>query len=86
MSVLIQNSAPDCMHILVSLMPAILTRLEHSFNLSVLTATDKEQKEGVQGLLCGLIQVLTLEMDTKDIETNADTIMTCLVRVMQSTG
>ena len=82
-SVLIQNSAPDCMQILVSLLPAIITRLQQSFTLSVLTATDKERKEGVQGLLCGLIQVLILKMGDKDVEPHADNIMTCLLQVMQ---
>lgn len=82
-SVLIQNSAPDCMHILVSLLPAVVTRLQQSFNLSVLTSSDKEKKEGLQGLLCGVIQILVQKMDVAAIEPHADNIMTCFLQTLQ---
>jgi importin subunit beta-1 len=82
-SVLIQNSAPDCMPILVNLTPAIVTRLQQSFTVSTLTNDDKEKKEGLQGLLCGLIQVLILKLEEKDVEPIADNIMTCLLQVLQ---
>ena len=82
-SVLIQNSAPDCTPILISLLPAILTKLEQSFDLSVLSNDEKEKKEGTQGLLCGLIQVLVLKIDEQTVEQHADRIMTCLLQVLQ---
>ncbi len=82
-SALIQNAAPDCMNILVTLLPAIITRLQQSFNLSVLTSVDKERKEGVQGLLCGVIQVLIIKIDSNHVEKHADDIMTCLLQVLQ---
>lgn len=82
-SVLIQNAAPDCMSLLIKLLPVILERLEISFSLSTLTNDDKERKEGVQGLLCGLVQVLVLKLELNDVEGNADRIMTCLLQVLQ---
>uniref|UniRef100_A0A6U3SM86 Importin N-terminal domain-containing protein n=1 Tax=Ditylum brightwellii TaxID=49249 RepID=A0A6U3SM86_9STRA len=83
-SVLIQNSAPDCKPLLLQLLPVIIGRLSQSFSLPVLTNEDREQKEGLQGLLCGLIQVITLKVTKEDIMPHADSIMTNLLQVLQT--
>jgi importin subunit beta-1 len=82
-SVLIQSAAEDCTPILVSLLPALVTKLQQSFNISVLTGADKERKEAIQGLLCGLIQALIYKLDLSDVEPHADSIMTCFLQVLQ---
>ncbi|KAL7431561.1 hypothetical protein ACHAXM_002947 [Skeletonema potamos] len=83
-SVLIQNSAPDVKNVLLQLLPAIIDRLAQSFNMPVLTNEDKEQKEGVQGLLCGLIQVIATKTTKEDMMQHCDLIMTNFLQVLQS--
>jgi len=82
-SVLIQNSAPDCKELLLQLLPVMIQRLQVSFSISVLTNEDKEHKEAMQGLLCGLIQVLVLKLDKGDVMPLADSIMQNLLLVLQ---
>ena len=83
-SALIQNGASDCLPLYQELLPVITGRLQASFNVSVLTNEDKERKEGVQGLLCGLIQVLVIRMEAKSVMPHADNIMHNLLQVLQS--
>lgn len=83
-SVLIQNSAADVKPLLIQLLPVIVDRLAQSFTVQVLTNEEKEQKEGMQGLLCGLIQVMSLKLEKNDIMPFADNIMTNLLQVLQS--
>jgi len=83
-SVLIQNSAPDCKHLLIQLLPLVIARLKVTFSISVLTNEEKERKEGVQGLLCGLIQVISLKLTKDDIMPFADDIMCNLLQVLQT--
>ena len=83
-SVLIQNSAPDCKPLLLQLLPAMIERLAASFNMKVLTNEDKEQKEGLQGLLCGLIHVISMKITREDLLPFSDPIMTNLLQVLQT--
>lgn len=83
-SALIQNGAPDCLVLFQELLPVIVGRLQASFSVSVLTKEDKERKEGVQGLLCGLIQVLVLKIEPQHVIPHADSIMQNLLQVLQS--
>ncbi|KAL7549586.1 hypothetical protein ACHAWF_012850 [Thalassiosira exigua] len=80
-SVLIQNAAPDAKNILMQLLPAIIDRLGQSFNMPALTNEDKEQKEGVQGLLCGLIQVISIKVSKEELSPYCDSIMTNFLQV-----
>ncbi|KAL3797270.1 hypothetical protein HJC23_004562 [Cyclotella cryptica] len=84
MSVLIQNSAPDVLNVLMQLLPAINDRLGQSFNMPCLTNEDKEQKEGIQGLLCGLIQVIAIKTTKEAILPFCDSIMTNFLQVLQT--
>ena len=83
-SVLIQNSAPDVLNVLMQLLPAINDRLGQSFNMPCLTNDDKEQKEGIQGLLCGLIQVIAIKTTKEAILPFCDSIMTNFLQVLQT--
>ena len=82
-SALIQNAAMDCLPLFQTLLPAIVGRLQTSFAVSVLTNEDKERKEGVQGLLCGLIQVLVMKLDQQTVRPHGDSIMQNLLQVLQ---
>jgi len=84
MSVLIQNSAPDVLNVLMQLLPAINDRLSQSFNMPCLTNEDKELKEGIQGLLCGLIQVIAIKTTKEAILPFCDSIMTNFLQVLQT--
>ena len=83
-SVLIQNAAPDVKTVLMQLLPAIIDRLAQSFNMPALTNEDKEQKEGVQGLLCGLIQVISIKVTKEELLPHCDNIMTNFLQVLQT--
>lgn len=83
-SVLIQNAAPDVNAVLMQLLPAIIDRLAQSFNMPALTNEDKEQKEGVQGLLCGLIQVIAIKVTKEELLPYCDSIMTNFLQVLQT--
>mmetsp|Transcript_47014 Transcript_47014/g.56853 ORF Transcript_47014/g.56853 Transcript_47014/m.56853 type:complete len:869 (-) Transcript_47014:375-2981(-) len=83
-NVLIQYSAPDCKPLLLQLLPAIVERLALSFNIAVLTNEDRDRKETVQGLLCGVIQVICLKLEKEEITPYADAIMQNLLQVLQA--
>ena len=83
-SVLIQNAAPDVKPVLMQLLPAIIDRLAQSFSMPSLTNEDKEQKEGVQGLLCGLIQVIAIKVSKEELLPHCDNIMTSFLQVLQT--
>lgn len=83
-SVLIQNAAPDVKSVLLQLLPAIIDRLAQSFNMPSLTNDDKEQKEGVQGLLCGLIQVIAIKVTKEELLPCCDSIMMNFLQVLQN--
>ncbi|KAL3822557.1 hypothetical protein ACHAXA_007668 [Cyclostephanos tholiformis] len=83
-SVLIQNAAPDVKVVLLQLLPAIIERLAQSFNMPAVTNEDKEQREGVQGLLCGLIQVLSVKVTKEELLPYCDAIMTNFLQVLQT--
>jgi importin subunit beta-1 len=83
-SALIQNGAPDCKPLFEKLLPVIVGRLQSSFSVPVLTNEDKERKEGAQGLICGLIQVLVYKLDVQDLLPHADSIMQNLLQVLQT--
>lgn len=82
-TVLIQNSAPDCKAILLQLLPVIVERLNQSFSMPVLTNDDRELKEGLQGLLCGVIQVICLKITKEEIAPYGDSIMKGFLQVLE---
>jgi len=82
-SVLIQNAAPDCKNLLEQLLPTMIQRLAASFTIPVLTNEDRTLKEGMQGLLCGLLQVLVYKLEKTDVLPHSDAIMQNLLTVLQ---
>lgn len=83
-NVFVQNSAPDCKHVMLQLLPAAVDRLLTSFSLPVNSFEDTDAKEGLQGLLCGLLQVLCQKLNKEDVQVQADQIMQGLLQVLQS--
>ena len=83
-SVLIQNAAPDQQYVLMQLLPEINKRLSATFSIGSLSNEDREEKEGVQGLLCGLIQVLSLKIPKEELLPHCDAIMTNFLHVLQT--
>jgi importin subunit beta-1 len=81
---LIQNSAPDVVNILMQWLPDIINRLEKSFNMPCLSNDEKVQKDGIQGALCGLLQVIANKTTKDDILTHRDAIRTNLFQVLQT--
>ena len=86
MTGLIKNAAPDATPLLLDLefLPAIIERLAQSLIMSALPNKKKEQREGVQGLLCGLIQVLSVKMTKEELLPYCDAIMTNFFQVLQT--
>ena len=82
-TVLIQYSAPDCKSILLQLLPVVLEKLNQSFSMPVLTNDDKELKEGLQGLLCGVIQVICLKITKEDVLPYGDSMMKGFLQVLE---
>lgn len=82
-NILIQCSAQDCRAILGQMLPVIIQRLSATFSMQVLTNDDREAKEGLQGLLCGVIQVTTQKLGN-EVTPHADSIMQNILQVLQS--
>ena len=83
-SVMVQYSAPDVQPVLLQLLPVVVQRLSASFAIPAVTNEEREKKEGLQGLLCALIQVLCQKMTKQEFAPHADSVMTNLLQVLQS--
>jgi importin subunit beta-1 len=83
-SALITRAAADCKPILVQLLPVILERLTVSFSAPVVTNEEREAKEALQGVLCGMIQVFCIKLDKESLMPYADGIMTNTLQVLQT--
>ena len=57
-NMLIQHAAEDRLPTIAQLTPLVLERLEASIRMSALTNEEKDAKAGLQGLLCGIVQVI----------------------------
>lgn len=79
---LVNYAAQDAKPVLLKLLPAIIERVDQSFNLTALTNEDKERREGVQGLLCGAI--LSYNMTKEELLPHFDVIMTKLLQVLKT--
>merc|ERR1712070_1049385 len=80
MNTFVINSAPDSKELLLQLLPAAAERLHNSFGMPM----DKESKDGYQGLLCSMIQVLCQKLERSDIASHADNLMQNLLQVLQA--
>lgn len=82
-TVLIQNSAPDCNPLLLQLLPVVLGQLKGLSGKSFLTNEEKEMIEGTQGLLCGVIQVIVQKLPKQDMQASADDIVANVIGVLE---
>lgn len=57
LNTLITSSALDTREHIKQILPLIITRLEQSFSMEVVSNEDREAQTEVQGLLCGVLQV-----------------------------
>lgn len=80
-NMLIQHAAEDRLPTIAQLIPLILDRLEASIRMSALTNEEKDAKAGLQGLLCGIVQVICQTLPAMQIEQFADKIMMSLLQV-----
>jgi len=62
LNTVLNNSAEDTKPHLEQLLPAILKRLQDTFERQILTNEDREEQCELQGLLCGTLQVITQKL------------------------
>ncbi|CAM9580768.1 unnamed protein product [Ascophyllum nodosum] len=83
MNVLLKNSARDTIEVVRSTLQVVLSHLEQSFSSQILTAEDREKVQGLQSLLCGSLQVISLKLG-KEMIPYADRIMNILMEVFKN--
>ncbi len=83
LNVLIQNSAQDQLQFVIDTLKVVLSMLEGSFNMQVLSNDDKEKQQGLQCLLCGSVQVICQKVK-KCILPFGDQIVALLLRVFST--
>ncbi len=83
LNVLIQNSAQDQLKFVIDTLNVILSMLEGSFNMQVISNDDKEKQQGLQSLLCGSVQVICQKVK-KCIIPFGDQIVALLLRVFST--
>lgn len=82
-SELIMASAIDVQSILRDLLPAIMSRIGIAYQTNVQSTDDREMKEQLLGLLCGLITPLYQKLQKTDVLPHTDQMMTLLLQVLQ---
>ena len=81
-SELISVAAQDQLPILKQLLPEFIRRFEQASAVHVLNEEDKNNKEQVQGLLCGVIQNLYRKLDKATVLPFTDNVMKLLLEVL----
>lgn len=84
-NVLIQTGADDTVSTTLLALPVFITRLGNTFNMQVLSNDDKDEQNELQGLLCGVLQVVTNKVG-KQITTdkNDERMMELFLKVFQT--
>lgn len=84
-NVLIQTGAKDTLHFTIQAYPVFINRLSATFELQILSNDDKENQSELQGLLCGVLQVLTNKVGP-EIKTDKmdQRMMELFLKVLQS--
>eukprot|EP00232_Nephroselmis_pyriformis_P010626 CAMPEP_0182887156 /NCGR_PEP_ID=MMETSP0034_2-20130328/20649_1 /TAXON_ID=156128 /ORGANISM="Nephroselmis pyriformis, Strain CCMP717" /LENGTH=872 /DNA_ID=CAMNT_0025020509 /DNA_START=157 /DNA_END=2772 /DNA_ORIENTATION=- len=62
LSEMVRCSSLETQDIIVQLIPVVMTKLQETFQMPVLSAEDKEKQGEVQGLLCGTLQVIVQKL------------------------
>eukprot|EP00537_Pseudo-nitzschia_pungens_P006129 CAMPEP_0172366678 /NCGR_PEP_ID=MMETSP1060-20121228/16416_1 /TAXON_ID=37318 /ORGANISM="Pseudo-nitzschia pungens, Strain cf. cingulata" /LENGTH=871 /DNA_ID=CAMNT_0013090621 /DNA_START=184 /DNA_END=2799 /DNA_ORIENTATION=- len=81
-SELISVSAQDNVGLLCQLLPAFVDRFKQASAMPVLNEDDKNNKEQIQGLLCGVIQNLYRKLDKNTLLPRTDEIMHLLLEAL----
>jgi importin subunit beta-1 len=78
------DAAPDSVEdALAQILKLMVERLEKTFTMQIVNQDDQNDQIELQGLLCGVIQVLVTRLDKK-FKPLADAIMTQLIRLFRS--
>jgi importin subunit beta-1 len=80
---LIGASALDVEPIFSDLLPAIIGRMDAALKIQVISKDDRDAKEQVLGLLCGLLQTLYFRMQKEAVLQHTDSVMNLLLQVFQ---
>jgi len=78
---LVQNAASDVTPVIGAMVPHIVEKLKGTFSMEVLSRDDREHQQGLQGLLCGVLQCCSLKLGN-DIAGFADSMMECYLNVL----
>lgn len=82
-SELISVSAKDNFSLLAQLLPVFIERFQQASAMPVLNEEDKNNKELIQGLLCGVIQNLYRKLDKATVLPMTDQVMMLLLGCLQ---
>lgn len=80
LNMLIQVAPGDCMAHVQQLMPAMIARLEKTFQMQIVSMDDKTEQSELQSLLCGCLQVLTQKLGAS-MKPLADRLMTLYLQL-----
>lgn len=83
LNVVITTAPAPALPSLERLVPVILERLEKTFMVEVVNQDDRMIKAELQGLLCGVIQVLAQRLEDQMLQF-ADRIMTILLNLLKT--
>jgi len=81
--VVLASSPPQVMGALEQIVQLVITKLEGSFNQQIVSQDDLNTQAELQGLLCGVIQVITNKVG-KAISPYADRIMIAVLRLFSA--
>eukprot|EP00898_Chlorokybus_atmophyticus_P004073 jgi/Chlat1/4667/Chrsp3S05614 len=82
----VRCSAPDTVPTVAQLIPVIMQKLDETLQMQTLSADDRERQSELQGLLCGVLQVVIQKLGARDstkpaILQYADKMMELFLRV-----
>jgi len=81
--VVLATAPPNMTAALEQIIGVIIERLEKTFTIDIVSRDDQNKQNDIQGLLCGVLQVLIGKLDKK-IKSFSDRIMTILLRLLKS--
>ena len=80
LNMLIQVAPGDCLQHVQQLMPAMIGRLEKTFQMQIVSMDDKTEQSELQALICGCLQVLTQKLGAA-MKPLADRLMTLYLQL-----
>jgi len=83
-NMLIQNHALDSRPIVLEVLKHILQKLHQSFSTQILSQSDRDERDQLQGMLCSVIQVIIRGVTPKEIFQYADHIVMLVLQVLKN--